>query len=170
MKLNYKNKSGFTLIELLLYITVVALIIGAISTFLSLIWRSQSKSESASTVESDGSAIAQMITQTIKNSNVINTPVIGASSVSLSMATTTANKNPQIIDLSAGRIRIKEGVDPVIELNSSSTVASNLIFYNLARAGTSDVIRGQFTLGWLNPANLNEYSYSKTFYFTASRR
>jgi Tfp pilus assembly protein PilW len=164
------NKSGFTIIELLLYIASLSVIILGVSVLLLELLNSKAKNQTIAKVEQQGLQTMQIITQTIRNSENINSPIPNISSASLSLQMVAAFKNPTIFDLSGSVIRITEGTGGAITLNSSGVVASSLSFQNLSKTNTSGIIRVQFTLTHLNPENKNEYDYTKTFIGSASLR
>lgn len=168
MKLN--NLKAFTLVELLLYISILATIIFFSSQILFLLMESRVKNQAISEVEDDGRQVMYIMTQSIRNSNAINSPGVGTSSTSLSINTIVAANNPTVFDLSSGVIRIKEGASGAISLTNSRVAASNLTFRNLSRSGTLGNIKIEFTLSYNNPTGRNEYNYSKTFYGSATIR
>lgn len=163
MKGIINKKSGFTLIELLLYIAISAMILLATSIILSMLLESRVKNQTIAEVEQQGIQIMQIITQTIRNSSVINSPAIGTSAPSLSLNTSLASTTPTVFDLSGGVVRIKEGINNVISLSNTKINISNLNFVNLSRAGTPGVIRISFTISAINLSNRNEYSFTKSF-------
>lgn len=162
--------TGFTLIELLLYIAIVSVIIFTIFIFLLMTLQSRIKNQVIAEVEQQGAQVMQLTTQTIRNATLINSPIPGNTSSTLSLNVLDVGKNPTIFDISGETIRIKEGAGTNVPLTSSRVTASGLNFQNLSRTGTPGVIRVQFTLTHINPANKNEYNYSQTFYESASIR
>jgi len=169
---NYKKQSnkGFTLIELLLYVSISAALILAISIFFSLLLQSRIKNQTMSEVEQQGLKITQLITQTVRNAGIINSPSQGNVAATLSINTYTAINNPTIFDLASGIIRIKEGSSLAIALSNSHIIASDFLFENLSRTNTPGTIRFQFRLTYVNPENRNEYSFSKIFIGSATLR
>ena len=166
---NIKNR-GYTLIELLLYSSVMIVIFLAISTFFVITLQSRAKNEAIMEVEQQGMQIMQLITQTIRNSEGINSPAQASSSSSLSLDVVDVAKDPTVFDLNGGVVYIKEGSGQLVSLNSSVVTASNLNFSNLSRPSTNGIIWVQFTLSCLNPQGKAEYDYTKTFYGSASLR
>jgi len=161
---------GFTLIELILYLAISALLLLGVSTFLVIILGSRTKGQVVTEVEQQGWEVSQVITQTIRNSLSVNYPVIGYSSSSLSLAVATTSSNPIIFDLKGGSLRITEGAGGPITLTNDRVGVTSLVFENLARSGTKDLIRFKLTISYLNPANKAEFNYSKNFYGSAQRR
>ncbi len=165
---NKKNNSGFTLIELLLYIALASFILLAISVVLSFTIRSRIKNQAITEVFDQGNNVLQIITQQARNSISINSPATSTNATLLSLAMASSSFNPSIFSLSAGTIRVTEGVSSSIALTSSRVVVSDVLFSNLSRTGTPGIIRVKFTLSHTNPSGRNEYNYSKTFYGSAN--
>ncbi len=164
------RQNGFTLIELILYIGLASIILLTTSAFLGTLLESRIKNTTVAEVEGQGVQVMQIMTQTVRNSENINSPSTGASSPTLSLNVIDSGNDPTIFDLSAGTIRIKEGSDPVISLTNSRVQVSNLVFRNLSRASTPGTIEVRFTISHINPENKNVYNYSKTFIGVASVR
>lgn len=158
---------GFTLVELLLYISIVSVVILVMSGVFYLVLQARVKNQTVAEVEQTGAQVMQQVTQTIRNANAVNSPSPGNTAASISLSVVDAAKDPTTFDLSSASIRIAEGTSPSVALTSSRLSASNLTFQNLARAGTADTIRIQFTLSHINPQGQNEYQYQQTFYGSA---
>lgn len=168
MMIEIKKNPGFTLVELLLYVGISSAILLATSIFLSVLLESRVKNQTISEVEQQGVQVMQLITQTVRNADLINIPTIGASGASLSVNNSLASTTPTVFDLSGGVIRIKEGTNAVINLTNSKVTVSNLSFFNLSRTSTPGVVKIIFTLSSVNPSGRNEYSFSKTFVGSAA--
>lgn len=165
-----QGERGFTLIELLLYLGLSAVLILAASVFLSMLLQSRVKNQAIGEIEQQGLQVVQIMTQTIRNANTINSPAQGVSAASLSLNTAIPANNPTVFDLSSGVIYITEGVGAPIALTNSRITASNLIFQNLSRPATRGIVRVQFTLTYKNPNNVGEYDVQKTFITSGTLR
>lgn len=165
MKKHTKN-SGFTLIELLLYLAITPLILLAISLFLSLFFEARIKNQTISEVENQGIHVMNLITQTIRNAEAINTSLPD----SLSLDVVNIALDPTVFDLSGSILRITEGVQSPIALTNTRVNASGLTFQNLSRPSTPGIVRIQFTLSHINPEGKYEYNFTKIFYGSASVR
>jgi prepilin-type N-terminal cleavage/methylation domain-containing protein len=168
------NQKGFTLIELLLYISISAIILGAVSLFLILIVSGRVKSQVTGEVEGQGAFVMQEIGQAVRNAWLVNTPVGGASvttTVPLSLKTFETAKNPTVFSYIAaagntpGSINIKEGAGIVYSLTSPAVSITNLniTYLNDAPNNNFRVVNVSFTLSYVNSSGRNEYNYSKTF-------
>lgn len=159
-----KNEKGFSLIELLLYISMTAVVVLVVSGLLYTILQSRVKNQAMAEVEQQGDLIIQILTQTIRNSQSINSPLSGNSN-SLSLAESDATVNPTVFDLSSGVLRITEGGSSAVSLTNNRVSVSGLTFQNL-----SDSIKFQFTISHINSNSRNEYDYTENFYGTANVR
>jgi len=160
------KKNGFTLVEVLLYTSLVVTVIIVSSVIFTIIIQSRVKNQVIAEVDHQGLQVIDIISQTIRNSDNINSPAIGLSSSSLSVNSVA----PIIFDVSGGVIRVKEGVNPEIALTNNRVIVSNLLFRNTSRSGTDGNVRVSFTITHMNPGGRNEYDYSKNFFISASLR
>lgn len=164
------NSRGFTLIELLLYTSLLGIIVLLVSMAIATVLATRVKNQTIGEVEQQGQQVLQYMTQVARNAEVITAPLAGTSASSLTLDVVAVAKDPTIIDLSAGTLRTKEGAAATIPLTNAQVTASALTFTNLSRTGTPGTIRIQFTLAHINPSGRNEFSFSKTFYASASLR
>lgn len=164
------QNSAFTLIELLLYTSLMTATLLALIPVLQTFLAARIKNQTVAEIEQQGLQAIQLITQTIRNADAINSPATGVSAASLSLDMVGISLDPTVFDLSSSTLRIQEAASSPVSLTSSSITTSSLSFYNLTRASTPGTIRIQFTLTYVNPTGRNEYNYSKTFYATATLR
>lgn len=123
---NQQFYTGFSFIELILYVAIVSIVLLAVVPFT---WNSiQSGVKSMVQQEVNGNArfVLERIKYEIRNASGIN----AVSTTSISLATTNVATNPTIIDLSAGKVRIKQGTGAVTNLNSANTNVNSLTFAN----------------------------------------
>lgn len=165
-----KSNRGFTLIELLLYVTIAGVVLLALSVLLSLLMQIRIKNEVITEVDQEGALVMQSITQTIRNATSITSPVLGTTGTSLTLVVPTGTNSPTVFDLSSGVVRIKEGAGSVVSLTSSKVLVSSLSFQNAGRSGTNGSIKIQYTVTYNSVSNRQEYTFSRTFYGTASIR
>lgn len=170
MKKSVKTKKAFTLMEVLLYVSIVSIMLVVLSTFLAAISQSRVRSQVIADVNEQGVQIMQLITQTVRNATSITVPAAAGSGSTLTVVVPTGSLSPTTFDLSSGVMRIKEGAGAVVNLTSNRVTVSSLTFTNLTRTGTFGTVRIQFTLAHTNPDNRKEFSYSETFYGTATLR
>lgn len=165
-----RSGAGFTLVELLLYVALTTIMVGTISAFLFLMLQVRVKSQVINEVEQQGQQAMQRITQVIRKASDITVPAQGASGSSATLVVTPVGSSPTVFDLSAGALRITEGVGAPVVLTNSRVTASALTFTNVSRSVSSHDLRIQFTLTAVNSSGRNEYDYTKTFTTTAHVR
>ena len=160
------HKRGFTLIELLLYVSISAILLLALSLFLSTLLDARLKNQTIAEVEQQGIQVMQTITQTARIAAYISSPATSTSATTLSIATSSVTL--MTFDLSDGAVRSTEGSAAPITLTNTRVTASGLLFSNLSRPNTPGVVRVQFTLTSVNNTGRGEFDYAKTFYGSAS--
>ncbi len=165
-----KQRKAFTLVEALVYITLMSITLVSIVTLMYWILDSRSKTQVIAEVESQSVLAIDEISQRIRNATGINSPTPGNSSSTLSLVVSDGAKNPTIIDLSAGVIRIKEGVSSEVPITTARLSITNLTFQNVTRVGTPGSMKINFTTSYVNPANTKVFDYSKNYYFAANPR
>ncbi|RJO59199.1 hypothetical protein C4546_03160 [Candidatus Parcubacteria bacterium] len=165
-----KNGAGFTLIELLLYLALISIMVLVISSFMIMILQSRVKNQTITEVEQQGLYVMQLISQTIRNSNTINSPLPGQTAAALSLNTPSPVNNPTVFNLTAGQLSLTEGAGSPTALTSARVSISNLNFQNLSLSANSEQVRVSFTLSYVNPDNRNEFEYSKQFVTSAQLR
>jgi len=121
-----KSGAGFTLIELILYVALVTIVLSALVPFAWNMVQTGVKSAVAQEVNANARYISERIKYEIRSATGINS----VTSSSISLSTSTAGTNPTIIDLTGGNIRIKQGADSAVNLNSTNIVINNLTFTN----------------------------------------
>ncbi len=138
------SEKGFTLIELILYVALVGIFITSVVMFAWDIIHSGNKSRTEQQVIYATRAIAKRVAFEVRNASAINS--VSASSISL--ANSDSARNPTVIDLSGGRVRIGWGASggcPTTSpcfLSSNEVTVQSLIFTDYSNAGnTTDNVR-----------------------------
>ena len=167
---NLQPNKGFSLIELLLYVSISAILLLAVSSFLGILLEARVKNQTIAEVEQQGAQIVQLVAQSIRNSNGINSPATSTTSSLLSLNMPNSSDSPTIFDLAGSTFRITEGAISPILLTNSRVAVSSLEFHNLSRADTAGVVRVKFNISHINPEGRNEYDYSRMFFASASLR
>ncbi|OHB18455.1 MAG: hypothetical protein A2666_05220 [Parcubacteria group bacterium RIFCSPHIGHO2_01_FULL_47_10b] len=165
-----QRQSGFTLIELLLYLGMAAFLLLATSGFLALLLQSKAKNQTIAEVEQQGLQVVQLMTQTIRNGELITAPAQSSSGSSLTLDVVDSADDPTIFDEASGVLRVQEGASQVIALTNNRVVASGLTFQNVSRQDTPGIVRISFVLTHVNPRDRNEFSFFKTFVASAALR
>jgi len=162
-----KNNRGFTLIELLLYTVIAAGLLLSITAMISLLIQSRIKNQTISIVEQEGTQILQIITQEIRNSTTVVNPSSGTIGDNLQIQN-SSGQNTAFSIADNTLVQTKNG--QTTGMLSNQVLISDLKFINLTPDSTHNSIKITFTLSYNNIAGRNEYSYSQTFYDTATLR
>ena len=159
-----------TLLEVLLYVVLLTIILLAASSFVTVFLDSRVKNQVIAEVEQQGGQAIQVITQAIRNSEALTSPVPGSSADSLVLDVFDAANDPTVFSLSGGVLMVSEGGGVAIPLTSQRVVFSGLSFENFSRADTPGTVRITFTLSYNSTTTQTQYNYSKTFHASASIR
>jgi prepilin-type N-terminal cleavage/methylation domain-containing protein len=140
------SKKGFTLIELVLYIGILSILLGVMSSIFTTVVGVQLESNATSSVDQDGRYLLSKLLYDVKSSSAIVTPA-NPGNVASSMQITInsinytysldSNSNLQVVNNSTNEINV---------LNSYNTSVSNLTFTRIGTGGSSDTIRVAYTL------------------------
>ena len=162
---------GFTLVEMVLYVSICAILLLAISMFLSFLLEARVRNQSITEVNQQGFQVMSLITSTIRNGRSIQTPAIGVTGATLSLTTGNPLLNPTVFDLSSTTLRIKEGAASAVALTNKRVKVSNLSFQNLSSSSSTEkIVRISYTIDYNNVLGRYEYSFSKTFSGSATLR
>ncbi|MCA9381215.1 hypothetical protein KC678_03030 [Candidatus Dojkabacteria bacterium] len=164
----YKNKKAFTLIETLLYISLTSIILISISAFMGALISTNQRNKAISEVDQQATQILQVITESIKSANGINTPVQAGSGSSLSLSMANSAVNPIVISLSNNILQIQEGSVSTINLSSTSVIVNNITFYNMSTDASNLAIRFEFTMSYNNTSGRKDSDLTKTYYGAAT--
>lgn len=170
LRIKKRFSPGFTLIELLLYVGIASTLLLVSTLFLATLLESRIKNQTIAEVEQQGLQVMQIITDSIRNAESITSPVAGASAATLTLDVVNSSNDPTLFDLSSGTLRMTEGAGSAVDLTNSRVTVSSLSFENLSRTDTPGILRVQFTLTYNNSSTRQEYSFTKTFYASASLR
>lgn len=138
------TSSGFTLIELILYVALVGVFITSVVTLAWDMIHSANKARAEQQVIFNTRLISKRIAFEIRNASAVNS----VSSSSISLANADVNRNPTVIDLSSGRVRIGWGAagscpttTPCF-LSSNEVTVQSLVFTDYSNVGnTTDNVR-----------------------------
>lgn len=161
---------GFTLVETLIYVAIFAMLVGGIATFASNVQSSRLRSVLWFEVNGQGNSIIRTITQSIRNSESINSPAQGNNGSSLSLSMTSPSADPTAFSLTGDTLYITEGGGSPVALSNNKVKVSNLTFSNLSRSTTPGVVQVRFTLSNAAIAGFAEDVYSVDFYGSAALR
>jgi len=160
-----------TLIELILYIALVAMFMAALIQFSWNIIYGRVKSQVQLEVNQNMRLAAMRISQEIKEAQTINS--LSANSLSLNFKDST--RNPTVIDVNGGRLRLGVGSSGACPAASPCPLTSNLVnvdnltFTNLSQ-GNSKHIQFTITLSHLNESGRQEWDKTLEFVSSAELR
>jgi|GEM_PF-1215493 len=168
-KYNKVNTKGVTLVEVLLYVSVVSIILIAMSAFNGAIIQSRIKNTTVLEVEQQGMLAMQTIAQSIRSAEAINSPSAGTDDSSLSIDLPDDGA-PTVFSVSDDSLWVERGGSVAVRLTNNRVIVDELLFENLTQDSVSDTVRIMLTLNHRNPAGRNEYSFEKTHKTSATVR
>jgi hypothetical protein len=145
-------------------------VLTTVTVFTANVLAARVKNQTIAEVEQQGLHIMQILTQTVRNSQKINSPAQGPAAASLSLDGYVSATNPTVFSLANNAITMTEAGGTAVQLTSQRITANQLSFQNLSRTGTRGLIRISFTLNYLNPSGRNEYDFSRNFYTSVNLR
>jgi hypothetical protein len=141
MKIN--TNSGFTFVEIILYIALISIVFGSLNSIGLITVREQQKSSVISEVGASGRFVSERIKREIRGAKGINS----VTSSSISLQSFDASRDPTVIDMSAGVVRIKLGSGSTIALHPTNLVVNDLTFTNVTSSDAkSKNIKYSFTI------------------------
>ena len=146
MKRKFSFEKGFTLIELVLYIGILSLLLGVLTSIFASIIDVELDSSATSSVNQDGRYLLSKLLYDVKSSSAILIPAtVGTSSSTMQLTINSINytysldgsNNLQVVNNSTGQTNILNGYD---------TSVSGLTFTRVGNGGSSDAVRVTYTL------------------------
>jgi Tfp pilus assembly protein PilW len=161
--LNKKYKKGFSLVETIVYIAIFSIFITGTVSFMSGVSASRLNNQMVLEINDQGSKVMKTITQSLRNASQVNSPTIGNTALNLSLTTSLATTSPTVFSEIAGVLYMTEGSGSAIALTNNKVVVSGLLFSNLSRPSTTNIIKISFTLTSINASTSPSGQYSFTF-------
>lgn len=153
---------GFTLIEMLLYVAIISILITAMISFSWDAIYGGVRSSTEQEVNQNTRLAAKRILYEIRNASGVN--IVSGSTLNLSSS--DSSRNPTVIDVSGGRLRIGYGASgpcPTSSpcyLTSNQVTVSNLIFTNLSSSPYENI---KFSITVEATGGVQEFNKSETF-------
>lgn len=157
-----KRTKGISLIETLIYVAIFSIFVVALASFSRSILSARVHNQIVLEVNDQGSRAMKTITQTLRNASQVNSPTISNTALNLSVVTDIPATNPTVFSLTGGVLYVTEGSASATALTNSKVVMSNLLFSNLSRSGTPNIIKVSFTLTSASSTSSGD-TYSITF-------
>ena len=166
----FKFSAGFTLLEFLVYLGIVSVVLimaGAVG--LNIMFR-KAKLTAIKEVSQNARLVSETIAATVRNAQVIISPVVGNNAPALSLQMADAAQNPTVFDLSGGVVRIKKGLGSPVNLTAGQVEAVNLNFVNVSYPQTPGTIKMRAVIRFLNPSGRPEYNWEVPIFTTINIR
>ena len=159
--INNRVLSGFTLVEMILYVAIVSIFMTGLVYFTWDVIYGRVKSFVHQEVNQNTRFASKRILFEIKNASDINT--VSTNSISLEMSDSA--RNPTVIDVSGGRIRIGYGSSGNCPTSNpcdltSNRVNSSVSFTDLSSGNSSNI---KFVLTVSSTGDRQEYDKSETY-------
>lgn len=155
-----QKQKGFTLVELLIYMGLLSILVGILSTIFVSIIDVQLNSRATSNVEQDGRFILARLTHDIQSASSIVSPnAAGGSGNSLQIHVDSTNYT---YSLNNGNLQVTSGSE-VNNLNGVNTRVSGLTFLRVGDGDNDDTVRINFTVSSTTSGpNTESRSYQTT--------
>ncbi len=163
-----KKQNGFSLIETIIYVAIFAIFVISMVSFYGTINSSRLKWQEGLEVNYQGTRAIRTITQTIRNAEIIDAPVISSSDDSLTVVSVTSDVTT--FHVSNGIIFITEDSKPPVALTNNKVNITNMAFSNYSKPNTPGNVRISFTMSSNHSSASLEEQYSVDFYDSASIR
>lgn len=158
-------RKGFTLVEILVYVAVLAIVVGAVFSF--LLWAAQSQIEASSKRRAtlEGSKVLELIAKEVREATsvYISTSVFGSNPGQLSLKTQKSvptGEQETFVDFFVCETRLcmkKESQNP-LALTSLDIAVDNLVFSRVV-SGVTSSLQVKLTLS----SKGNQASFTETF-------
>ena len=160
--LNMKKliSKGFTIIEFLVYITILAIVIIAMTGVASNVFQVGARTDAIQEVTHNGRFAMQKIGQAIKSADTIVFPETEGNLLILEFE--NEEKNPVIFDVFEKTLRIKQGGKEYIGLTTSKVNIDSIKFKKVSCSGL-DSIKIEMDISFNNPKGLPEYDFNNFF-------
>ena len=157
-----------SLIEVMLYISISTIIMITLSYFMFTVIKSRVKSQTIIEVEHQGNQVMYLITESIRNSHSVSSPLPQTSGSSVSLTTFEAGNNPTVFSLTDGIVYIQEGVSDPVPITSERVIVTNIEISNISL--DSRIFRISVEVTHRNPENKIEYNFTESFTGSAAIR
>lgn len=153
MKNNSKKKqAGFTLVEILLYLALSVVMVALVGGIGVNVLQSSLNSRAEEKLQYNNQFVTEKLFRLISEAEAVQTPEPTTASSTLSLIMVDPEKNPTIIDVVAGRLRLQEGLAEPVFLSGSDIIVTEAEFSNVTYVGGIGTIRVVLGLG-LHAAN-----------------
>ncbi len=151
-----KKQSGFTLIEFLLYLSLTVGMLLILSSIGAAVLTSRMKANDLEEIQYNAEFVHEKIRSIVSSAESVVAPLSGVASNSLTLEMSDTAKNPTVIDVYEGSIRIKEGANESVLLTNNVVSVTDVLFTHTAHEGSVPPVIGiEMSIG---PAHHSGYS------------
>ncbi len=161
---------GFTLIESLIYFGMLGILLLTLGTILFQVLFAKAKAEMIQEVGQGGRIALERIADQIRNAQSVSSPTLGQSSQSLTLTMSDGAKNPTIIDVAGGQLRIKEGALSPVPITSDELTVGQVLFTNASHTSTSAIVKIDATLSASTTSLLRSFTHQESFSTSVTTR
>ncbi len=151
-------KKGFTLIETIIYTLIVSFVISSFLFIIANTLASADRADRNLRLIDERQFMIQKIDWALQSVLAVNSPAAGGSGATLSVDKIGFLSNPVVVDLAAGKLRIKQGSGAAVPITISEITVSNPVF-TYTVSGSEHRIR--FTATLTNSATTTSVDYTK---------
>jgi Tfp pilus assembly protein PilV len=153
-----QKNTGISLVETIIYVAIFSMIVTTFVSFSSSMTTSRLHNQKVLEVNDQGGRVMKMLTQSIRNADVVNSPTIGNNASSLSLNMYQIGVSPTVFFLDAGVLYITEAGGAQVALTNNKVIVSDLNFSNFSRVNSPDIIKISFTISSVVSGG-GDYSY-----------
>ena len=135
-----KKLAGFTLFEILLYLGLSVIMVSLISAIGVNVMSSMASAKAEEDLQYNAQFVTEKLRILVGEAESIAFPVAGEASTTLSLVMSDPVKNPTIIDVVDGNVRVRAGGETKFLLGENF-LASGVEFYNVTYGGGSGSVR-----------------------------
>lgn len=161
---------GHTLVEFLIYLVLVSLLVGVISSVVFVVLGGKRKFQAMGEVGRNSGAALERIALAIRHARAITAPVKGGSGDRLILQMPVSAASPTLFLLEDGFLKMKEGAAATTTLTSDAVIIRALAFSNVTATNTLGTIHMEMAVSSTNPAQRADYEYGRVFYSTQNLR
>lgn len=165
-----KSGAGFTLIEIILYLTLTTIMISILGGIGVNVLLSNAKAHAREEVGYNAHFVFEKIERVIHEAESITGPTGNATSSTLTLTMSDAEKDPTVVTVTEGVVTITKGIGPALALTASEVTVTDLTFSDVSFPGMSPSVRIEMTIEAFNPEGRKAYEARETLYTTVNLR
>jgi type II secretory pathway pseudopilin PulG len=159
---NVRAAKGFTLVETLIYLSLIGVTVSSFISFNLTISSIRNKNTAISEVQSNALTALGFVSGKLRTGKIISLPAAGEQGSSLVFRQSDAGVDLRF-NVENGILYYSEGAGTEIAVTSPKVAITDMVFNNLTSGTDPANIRIAFGIGYNNPSNSLEYSYSQDY-------